>query len=107
MLKIAGKMKIKFLLSIFCVLVFVSCTKVNDTTKKEFSSYDFKNNLKSDMDYNSIVAVFGVPSNDIGSGIHVYVYLMSDSTEVWIGYTDKIKYARHMDRNHSLIENIF
>lgn len=58
------------------------------------------------MNYNAIVAKFGEPSKDIGSGIHIYVYILSDSTEVWIGYTDKILYARHLDKNHLLIENL-
>jgi hypothetical protein len=58
------------------------------------------------MIYNSIVAKFGEPSNDIGSGIHIYVYQLIDSTEIWIGYADKIIYVRHMDKNHQIIENI-
>jgi hypothetical protein len=70
-------------------------------------TYDyFKDNLKPDMTYDSIVAKFGEPSNDIGSGIHIYVYQLIDSTEIWIGYTDKIIYERHMDKNHQIIENI-
>ncbi|MDD4921966.1 MAG: hypothetical protein PHS30_05755 [Bacteroidales bacterium] len=59
------------------------------------------------MDYDSIVATFGEPSKNIGSGIHIYVYTLIDSTEVWIGYADRIQYAKHMDENHQFIENIF
>jgi hypothetical protein len=58
------------------------------------------------MTYNSIVAIFGVPLKDIGSGIHIYVYQLADSSEIWIGYSDKILYARHMDKNGQIIENL-
>jgi hypothetical protein len=75
---------------------------------KDYSlTYDyFKDNLKPDLTYNSIVIKFGAPSKDIGSGIHIYVYQLSDSTEIWIGYTDKILYARHVDKNGQIIENL-
>jgi hypothetical protein len=84
----------------------MSCTKQNNLAKQEFSYSDFENNLKSDMSYNSIVAKFGAPSNDIGSGIHIYVYQLTDESEIWIGYTDRILYARHMDKNHQLLNTI-
>lgn len=58
------------------------------------------------MSYNLIVSKFGEPSKDIGSGIHIYVYQLTDSTEIWIGYTDKIIYARHMYKNHQIIKTI-
>lgn len=64
------------------------------------------NNLKPDMTYDSIVAKFGEPSKDLGSGIHIYVYVLTDSTEIWIGYADKIIYARHMDKDYQIIEII-
>ena len=65
-----------------------------------------KDNLKPDMTYDSIVSKFGEPSKDIGSGIHIYVYQLTDSIEIWIGYTDKILYARHMDKNGQIINTI-
>lgn len=99
-------MKSKIYLFAFFLLVFLSCTKENDSTKPRFEYSDYKDNLKPDMTYNSIVAKFGEPSKDIGSGIHIYVYQLTDSTEIWIGYTDKIIYARYMDKNHQIIENL-
>lgn len=92
-------------LIVFILIIFASCTKEN-STKEKYSYSDFATNLTSDMNYSAIVAIFGEPSKDIGSGIHIYVYILSDSTEVWIGYTDKILYARHLDKNHFLIENL-
>jgi hypothetical protein len=67
---------------------------------------DFQKYLKADMDYNKITAIFGVPSKDIGSGIHIYVYKLADSTEIWIGYANKIIYARHLDAKGSVLNII-
>jgi len=99
-------MKNKIYLLAFFLVVFTSCKKDKDLTEQGITYSDFKNNLKLDMNYNSIVAKFGEPTKDIGSGIHIYVYQLADSTEVWIGYTDKILYARHVDQNRQIIEII-
>ncbi len=100
-------MQNKIYLLAFFLAVFLSCTNEIDINKHGLKYSDFENNLKSDMTFNSIVATFGEPSNDIGSGIHIYVYKLSDSTEIWIGYADKILYARHVDENGQIIENLF
>ena len=70
-------------------------------------TYDyFQNNLKPEMSYTVFVDFFGEPTKDIGSGIHIYVYVLSDSTEIWIGYTDEILYARHVDGKGQLLDTI-
>ena len=97
----------KIILSTFLLVAFYSCTNENNLIKRELTYSDFENNLKIDMTYDSIVAKFGHPLKDLGSGIHIYVYQLTDATEIWIGYTDKILYARHMDKNGQLLENIF
>ncbi|MBK9736505.1 MAG: hypothetical protein IPO92_16720 [Saprospiraceae bacterium] len=97
----------KIILSTFLLVAFYSCTNENNLIKRELTYSDFKDNLKIDMTYDSIVAKFGEPLKDIGSGIHIYVYQLTDATEIWIGYTDKILYARHMDKNGQLLESIF
>jgi hypothetical protein len=87
--------------------VFVACKKEEDLVKHELTYSYFKDNLKSDMKYYSIVTKFGEPSKDIGSGIHIYVYQLNDYTQIWIGYDgDKIMYATHMDKNQLLITKI-
>ncbi len=79
----------------------------NSSEKTQALTYDdFKTNLTANMNYSSITEKFGVPSEDIGSGIHIYVYKLIDSSEIWIGYTDKIFYAKHMDIKHQLLENL-
>jgi hypothetical protein len=104
-------MKSKIYFLAFFLFVFMACKKEDeltkqDSTKQELTYIYFKDNLKSDMTYNSIVAKFGEPSKDIGSGIHIYVYQLSDTTQIWIGYADKIYYARHMDKEQKLIKDI-
>jgi hypothetical protein len=97
-------LKIVFLISLF---ILMGCTHDSHVINKdELTVENFKDNLKADMDYNSITAVFGTPDGDIGSGIHIYVWALADSTEIGIGYTDKILYARHMNTSHVLLETL-
>jgi len=58
------------------------------------------------MVYADLVNKFGEPDEDIGSGIHIYVYRLSDSTAIIIGYTDKILYAKHVDSNQQVLHII-
>lgn len=91
------------------VLLFalaISCSKQENLLDDGLSYSDFEKNLKSDMTYDLIVAKFGNPTSDIGSGIHIYVYELVDSTEIWIGYTDVILYARHMDSDHQQLHSL-
>jgi hypothetical protein len=96
-----------FILSILSIiLIGVACSR-NETHLKYRPAYsDFEKNLNSNMTYDLIVARFGEPTSDIGSGIHIYIYLLNDSSEMWIGYTDRILYARHMDANQQLLDSL-
>jgi hypothetical protein len=44
-----------------------------------------------------VIQSLGEPDRDAGSGIHIFVYRLSDGSEVWIGTPDasEILYARH------------
>lgn len=88
-------------LSILAIFLLISCSK-DDSYELTYEL--FKEKLTIDMNYDDIVKTFGKPSEDIGSGIHIYVYKLNDSTEVWIGYTDLIHYAYHVDQNGELLE---
>lgn len=99
-------MNIKIFFLVLFLSVIVSCSTDTNSANRDLHFSDFENALKPNMTYNDIVAKFGEPQNDIGSGIHIYVYKLVDSTEIWIGYTDKIFYARHMDANQQLIEDL-
>jgi hypothetical protein len=93
----------KLVLSIILLtMISISCSKKQDAVKRDTYEY-FKTHLTASMDYTDIKLVFGEPDDDIGSGIHIYVYILADATEIWIGYTDKIHYANHMDSNHQLL----
>ena len=90
-----------------CLLIFlavVSCDE--DSGIKRNSIEYFQKYLKPGMDYSDIRSIFGEPDADVGSGIHIYVYNLEDGTQVTIGYTDKIIYARQIDETQVLTELI-
>ena len=68
---------------------------------------DFKNTLSEPYDIDEIFSKFGEPHDDIGSGIHIYVYELNDSTEIWIGYVDDIWYVKHVDADIKVLEELF
>jgi hypothetical protein len=67
---------------------------------------DFKNTLDETQDIDTIFFKFGKPHDDIGSGIHIYVYELNDFTQVWIGYTDKILYVHHVDAEGNVLKTL-
>jgi hypothetical protein len=84
-----------------------SCEKQQpEKQMKQLTYEDFRDFLTKDMDYQAIVAKFGEPDRDMGSGIHIYVYDLKDSTEIWIGYVTQIMYARHIDKNHNVLHTL-
>lgn len=88
--------------TIFLVSLFSSC----ETEEKHLTYIDFKVALKPDMDFKVIVQKFGEPHNDIGSGIHIYVYELHDSTQIIIGYSDQILYAKHVDQVQMVLHTL-
>lgn len=92
----------RLLLFLLLATGVAACHKSETTPEKGTVAY-FQTYLKADMSFAAIKERFGEPGSDIGSGIHIYVYPLNDGTQVWIGYTDKILYARHMDQNRQVI----
>ena len=86
--------KIVLFLFIFSIGIY-SCKK-NEGPEPDTYEY-FKAKISADMSFTSLQSVFGTPDGDIGSGIHIYVYNLSDGTFIWIGYANQIMYVRHMD----------
>ena len=76
------------------------------SNKSQLTFKEFQASLKKEMDYNALVDAFGKPNEDIGSGIYVYVYSLTDSTRILIGYTDKIIYARHIDQEYNVLNTL-
>lgn len=96
----------KILLSlIICLMLSFSCTKEKKVADKKTFEY-FQTNLTSTMDYAAIQISFGSPDSDIGSGIHIYRYKLTDGTEIRIGFVNKILYAIHVDSNGLLLHTI-
>lgn len=97
-------MKKYVLIAVLLIFTVIACSK--EGVEIENLSYrDFKE-LTPEMKYETIVDKFGRPDKDMGSGIHIYVYKLADNTEIWIGYTDVILYARHMDSQQNLLHVI-
>jgi hypothetical protein len=88
-------------------LLFTACSKDTreEASDKETIEY-FNYNLKADLKYDDLVNLFGAPDGDIGSGIHIYVYDLKDGSKVYIGYTDKIMYARHVSSSGQVLHTI-
>jgi hypothetical protein len=90
-----------FIQSLFIVFsfLFVSCSQdeVNGPGTIEY----FQAHLKAGMSERTVFRRFGKPDMDLGHGIHIYVYQLSDSTEVWIGCTDQVLYANQFDKNQN------
>jgi hypothetical protein len=57
--------------------------------------------IKPQMSMKQVIDICGVPDEDIGSGIHVYVYKLSDGSLVRIGTPDKKRliYVAHVSPN--------
>jgi hypothetical protein len=94
----------KAILFLLILATVVSCDE--DTGMRRDSIEYFKKYLREDMEYSDLKSIFGEPDADIGSGIHIYVYNLNNGTQVTIGYTDRILYARHIDEVQVLSELI-
>lgn len=91
------------ILIVLTILCFNCLTAMAQNVNDKLTFDNFKSNLKKDMDNITIVETFGQPDNDIGSGIHIYVYELSDSTAMMIGCTNKVLYANHYDKKGDLL----
>ncbi len=57
---------------------------------------DFTTKLHADMGSDDLVAAFGQPDQDLGSGLHISEYILDDGSTVLIGFAGtSILYARH------------
>ncbi len=72
-----------------------------------FTVNEFTKILSETQEIDSIFEQLGKPHDDIGSGIHIYVYYLNDETQIWIGYTDEIIYVKHMDTDGNLIDILY
>ena len=89
--------------TLFIAFVFLVACSQDEEVNRNSISY-FETHLDKDMSHTKLMFVFGQPDKDLGSGIHIYVYQLDDATEVWVGMTDKIVYANHVDQNQNLLK---
>lgn len=84
--------------------VFFSC---NDDEPLERNTLSFfERNISEEMTLREVKATFGKPDEDVGSGIHIFVYNLADGTNVLIGITDVLLYARHVDENGNVLQEL-
>lgn len=95
-----------FLAILLTTLLFTGCAKSTNTDPEPDTAGFFIANLNAGMKYTEIVNVFGEPDGDKGSGIHIYYYNLTDGTAIYIGYADKIIYARHVNSSGQIIHTI-
>lgn len=96
-------MDMKTILPVFIFLFLMSCSSDGE---RELTFAKFERNLKQDISYPELVLYFGKPIGDIGSGIHIYVYVLSDDTRMFIGYTDQVIYAKHVSADGQLLHEL-
>ena len=99
MIRISGQL----VLFIAFVFTFAATCSQEDEVNRNTLDY-FETHLQLDMSHTKLIAVFGEPDKDLGSGIHIYVYNLDDDTEVWVGITDNLLYANHVDKNQNLLK---
>ena len=98
MLRISGQ-------SLFIAFVFAFAAACSQDEEVNRNTVEFfETHLQLDMNHAKLISVFGEPDKDLGSGIHIYVYNLDDNTEVWVGITDKLLYANHVDTNKNLLK---
>ena len=90
------------LVLIAAVFIVSACSQEDEVSRNSIDYFEAR--LQKDMSHERLMIVFGKPDKDLGSGIHIYVYNLDDTTEVWVGITDKILYANHLDKDHNLLK---
>lgn len=93
---------------LFSICVFITNAQPDspkniNVNKKDYVT--FIQFIKPDMKYKDLVACFGKPDKNMGSGVDIYVYNLGDSSKAMIGYSDKILYVEHVEnKNQKIIE---
>lgn len=66
---------------------------------------DFKK-LKKGMPVEQVLKELGKPDQDLGSGIHIYSYGLSDNSTMRLGCTNVLLYVDHIQKNGKTIRLI-
>lgn len=95
----------KFLLPLILSGAFFCSCNDDESLGRDTISF-FEKNLSSEMTLREVKATFGKPDEDVGSGIHIFVYNLADGTNVLIGITDVLLYARHVDESGNVLQEL-
>lgn len=93
----------------FALILLTLVISLNTACRKEKTSpqkldYEyFKTNLSIEMNLEELTNTFGSPHEDIGRGIHIYIFELNDDTEMVIGYIDSILYALNVDNEENVL----
>ena len=85
---------------LLCACLFLSCK--NDTSNNRTYEY-FAAHINKNMSDQVVIKTFGQPDDDVGSGIHIFIYKLADGTTIDIGVTDFIYYSSHRDANGQIL----
>lgn len=100
--------KIVFLAVVIAVVLgsstYVSHVILRATEKQE--ALDKFKTLRKGMSYEEIISIVGEPDQDIGSGLHVYLYNLADGTEVIVGVGDGLMYVKQRISNDTYVDLI-
>lgn len=80
--------------------VVLSCKK--DTAHNRSYEY-FAAHINKNMSDKTVIKTFGQPDDDVGSGLHIFIYKLTDGTTIDIGVTDFIHYSNHRDANGHIL----
>ena len=85
---------------LLCTCLVLSCKK--DTTDNRTYEY-FAAHINKNMNDEIVIKTFGQPDDDVGSGLHIFIYKLADGTTIDIGVTDHIHYSSHRDANGQIL----
>ena len=88
------------LVLLLCTGLFISCKK--DTAGNRTYAY-FAAHINKNMSDKIVIKTFGRPDDDVGSGLHIFIYTLTDGTTIDIGVTDHIHYSSHRDANGQIL----
>jgi len=104
----ASWLKIVFLAVVIAVVLgsslYVSLVILPATEKQE--ALDKFKALRKGMSYEKMITIVGEPNQDIGSGIHVYLYKLPDGTEVIVGVGEGLMYVKQKISNDTYVDLI-
>ena len=70
---------------------------------RDLTLSDFET-IKVGTSYAEVEKQFGKPDKEIGSGLHIPVYILSDGSEVMLGFAENLLYIKHRLNDGKIID---